>query len=118
LELPITSGCTGLAWDKRAPVAADLVDAQKSFNAKWKMTKEQQNKIRPDRCAMFAFPLFELSSTSLSRAAQTADELGLLGTFAVDTSTPLQQTGWVGESRMAAVALGTQWADIISRLLT
>jgi NTE family protein len=121
LELAMHAGCSGKTWVKKVPYAADLLEAKATFLSEWHMTQEQQNKVRPDRKAMMSFPLFDLSRRSVG--ATSAQELDLLGTMAIDTSTPLEDTGWVVQvgtagPEPAVLRIGKQWADVISRLLT
>jgi hypothetical protein len=117
MELGLDAGCTGRAWTQRLPVAADLLEAREVFRTKWRMTRPQQNKVRTDRAAMLALPMFDLSAQH-STSAQTVADLPMLGTLSVDSATRLTDTGWVGDAGQAALALGTTWADIVARLLT
>jgi hypothetical protein len=115
LELALEGGCSGEAWSRREPIMADLEAAQQDadFLNKWKLTSNQQAKVRTDRKAMVSFPMYDLTRTS----AINADELDLIGTLSVDTSTSLSDTGWIGEFRDSVNDLGKVWADILSRVL-
>ncbi len=115
LELAADSGCSGRAWATKRPVAADLLAAKGNFEPEWRMTREQQNKVRVDRCSMMSFPIFDLTDP-LSETS--VDRLRLLGVMSVDSDTTLTDTGWVGDHRDEAVRIGTRWADVLSRLLT
>jgi NTE family protein len=114
LELDVEAGCSGLSWRKRVPMAADSERARDSFANEWKMTRDQQNKIRLDRKAMFSFPMFELASGTSADVAS----LRLLGTLSVDSSTPLPETGWLDTHSEQALDIGKRWADVCSRLLS
>jgi hypothetical protein len=112
LELDVASGCSGRSWVERRPIAADLVAARGRFAEEWHMTREQQNKVRPDRQSMMSFPVFDLTSPA------PVDRLPLMGILSVDSETSLPDTGWVAERRNDAVQIGKCWADVLSRLLT
>jgi len=112
LELIMDGGCSGTAWRTREPTLADLTEAKTTF-PKWKMTREQQNKVRTDRQAMFSVPMFDLSLPG----AQKVEELNLLGILSVDSDTPLDDTKWIDERKEYAVQTAKLWADILSRLL-
>jgi hypothetical protein len=115
LELDMASGCSGRAWVTKRPAAADLVAARDNYLEEWGMRREQQNKVRADRQSMMSFPIFDLTNPA---GGTSVDELPLIGVLSVDSDTPLSDTGWVGEHRDAAVQVGTQWADVLSRMLT
>lgn len=113
LELEVDGGCTGKAWTTRSPTFAELVEAKATFGTKWKMTKEQQSKVKQDRKAMFSIPIFDWES----HEARTIDELDLIGILSVDTDTAFRDTLWVTEKNDFAVKTGKLWADILARVL-
>jgi NTE family protein len=115
MQLAMDAGCSGRAWSTRKQQFADLVEAQTVFESTWKMTREQQNKIRPDRKAMFSVPMFDLRGSSL--AAQSVRQLELLGVLSVDTDTSLQDTHWEDDYLQFASDMGKEWADIFSKIL-
>lgn len=114
LELAMNAGCSGRAWSTRLPTFADLREATTSYASTWGMTREQQNKVKPDRQAMFSVPIFDLRGPF-----ETAriDQLALVGVLSIDTSTSLDHTTWLGSRREFAVERGKLWADIFSRVL-
>jgi NTE family protein len=108
LELQEDAGCTGAAWTRQEIVFADLIEARGSFQSRWKMTREQQNKIREDRKFMVAIPIFN-PRTSSPRSA--------LGTLSVDTSTARDDTEWMDGKKDFVVQSGRQWAKVLSERL-
>jgi len=114
LELDMAAGCSGRAWTTRLPVFADLEEAKTTFASTWYMTREQQNKVRSDRQAMLSLPIFDLRGP---QQASRVNQLAIIGTLSVDTSTRLEDTGWQGANVEFAVTRGRQWADIVSRVL-
>jgi hypothetical protein len=114
LELPMDAGCSGRAWAERSPVAADLVAARETYEEEWGMTADQQQRVKPDRRAMFSFPMFDLTDAKFAKV----EDLPLLGILSVDTEVALTDTGWVSDRAGQAIQIGTEWADVLSRLLT
>ena len=117
LVLLSEAGCTGNAWVTKSPAVADLGLAKNAFG-EWKMTPNQQGLIRADRLAMLAVPILDLSLSIAGK--QNLDELPIIGTISVDTSTPLNKTGWVGEDQQKIVQsldLILVWADVFAKLL-
>jgi NTE family protein len=112
IELSMDGGCSGAAWSGRRPSIADLNEAKANFAGRWKMTREQQNRVRPDRQAMYSFPIFDLRA---SRQLLKMEELELLGVLSVDTSTSLNDTRWL-ESEPAS-QIGKNWADVVARII-
>lgn len=112
MELSMQGGCSGRSWTTRKPVFADLVGAKGTFSESWFMTREQQNKVRKDRRSMMSIPIFDQRLK-----ATTVDDLALAGILSVDSSTPLEETGWLGSKKGAVMEIGKLWSDIISRVL-
>lgn len=112
LELDLTAGSTGMAWEQREPTFADLEYA-KANPAEFNMTKAQTKLIRADRKAIMSVPIFHLK-----REAGRMSELEPFGILSIDTSTPLAQTGWLEkDSCQTAVDLLKKWSDVISYVL-
>ena len=112
LELEMDAGCSGKAFSTRKPSFADL-DAAKTDFRTWKMTQEQQNRIPDERRSMLSVPMFDLSRSAKKRRVE---ELPVIGTFAVDTTTALGDTGWLSGQSLA-VPVAQRWADILSKLI-
>ncbi|HYR21498.1 MAG TPA: patatin-like phospholipase family protein [Chthoniobacterales bacterium] len=109
LELQEDAGATGVAWTRREVIFADLIEARDNYQSTWKMTIDQQSKIREDRKLMVAIPIFGRSATSSQRT--------VLGTLSVDTSTAREQAQWMGSKQDFVVKSGRQWAEILSARL-
>jgi NTE family protein len=115
LELAIGAGFSGRAWSTRLPVFGDLIEV-KTNPSNWLITGEQQKKFRPDRKAVFSVPIFDVGRSAV--AADSVNDLALLGVLSIDTDTPLADTKWLGDANKLVVRTAQQWADIISRILT
>jgi NTE family protein len=115
LELAANAGCSGAAWAAREPKAADLGQAHGMLE-RWKMTPEQQNRVRRDRRAIVSVPLFR--SGPATRHAKTVDDLSILGVLSVDSATPLEETGWLTDRRDVIDKLAKEWSGIVARLLS
>lgn len=118
LELDLAAGVSGRAWESRDPFIADLGRARVNPEV-WRMTPEQQTKVRKDRRALFCVPIFEIGK-SLARY-RSIEDLDLIGVLSIDTSTPLKDSGWVLTNRKAmnpeVTELGTTWADVLGKML-
>lgn len=119
LELDEFGGCTGHALKNRSPAIADLDDARTNF-ASWGMNQLQQSKVPPDRNAMISVPIFS-QSRSMKRSRQ---EMPILGVVSVDSSTKLEESGWLENGATTArvpsdimLQILGPWADVIAGLL-
>ncbi len=116
MMLEMEAGCTGRSWTERKPIFADLEEAKKSFETRWKMTKAQQNRIPAGRRAMCSFPIFEKVI-----GMHNEKDWRMIGTLSFDSSSRLQDVWKDGsENDLAArfvVDAGKLWADIVGRLL-
>jgi len=80
------------------------------------MSAEVQARVAPDRMSMLSVPIF-------ASAEGAPDSWPIRGILSVDSSTPLQQTGWlVGTPDnpsldTAALSVMTNWADVCAKLL-
>jgi NTE family protein len=117
LEIPTTSGCTGASWKLHGLALANL-DAARSDPEKWEMTRAQHNKIPVRQKSMASVPLFSYRNRSAVRSE--VDELDLLGTLSLDSSTPLDNTGWVTAEGADPVFVDKMrfWGDVVSKFLT
>lgn len=114
LELAIDGGCSGFAWSTRQPTFADM-DALKENFIEWKMSKEQRNRIPKDRKAMLSVPMFDLAEASLG--LESINNLNTIGNLSIDTTTPLEDTLWLGDKQAYVVETAKTWADILSKLV-
>ena len=112
LMLEVDAGCTGRTWTEKKPTFADREEAREKCTSKWKMTQQQQNKIRTDRRAMCAFPIFEKIKT------KDGEDWRIIGTLSFDSKSKLEV--WLANetSKRNIVDIGLTWADIVSKLLT
>jgi NTE family protein len=117
LELPENAGCSGKAWSERAPALADL--AQAATNpAPWGMTPEQHAKVPASRKSMLSVPIHP----PLEPGEQIPPPP--VGTLSVDSTTPLEESGWLERTSRGPVAhfdgvrIMMNWAYIVHRLLT
>jgi NTE family protein len=117
LEIPTTSGCTGASWKLRGLALANL-DEARSDPEKWGMTRAQQNKVPARQKSMASVPLFSYRSRSVVRSE--IGELDLLGTLSLDSSTPLDNTGWVTAEGADPIFVDRMrfWGDVVSKFLT
>ena len=120
LDLAEDAGATGNTWAKREPTIADLEDAarEQNYAIQWKMTQEQQAKIRKDRKAMLCVPIFD--RVSVGTAERLKDSL--IGTLSADTNLSLRAMMWIGEDGLTdkakhAVLIGIAWSGVLSRIL-
>lgn len=123
LELPDEVGCSGEAWDTRAPAVADLLQARQD-PAMWGMTPDQQARIPERLRSMLSAPIFELGRSVHSGEARV-EELPLIGTLSIDSDRPLERTGWIrldaaGEPTLAEDVLQRLllWSDVVGKVLT
>ena len=118
LELPETAGCSGHAWSARAPILADLVEVGKD-PAPWGMTKQQHDKVPRSQMSMLSVPVQSGPGLAPGENQPPAP----VGTLSVDSTTPLNETGWLemtsGEpiAHPKTVAIMMNWAYIVRRLL-
>ena len=112
LELPMDAGCSGQAWTTRKPVIADI-DKAKLDPPRWKMTSTQQNKVEPNRRAMLCVPIFNLRAVQPGK--DQIEDLPILATLGLDSSTALAETNWMEDK--GAVAIAQFWADVMAKLL-
>jgi NTE family protein len=116
LELPETAGCSGKAWSERAPILADLAEAGKE-PAHWDMTKQQHDKVPRSQVSMLSVPIHALLAAGENRPPAP------IGTLSVDSTTPLNETGWLEmisdgpRAHPEAVRIMMNWAYIVRRLL-
>jgi predicted nucleic acid-binding protein len=117
LELPEDAGCSGQAWTSRLAAFADLREARKNPRL-WKMTDAQHRRVPDGQNSMLSVPIHrELNS------GENAPPMPV-GTLSVDTTTPLEDTGWItslGEKTVAHPDVVTrimQWAYIVHRLMS
>jgi NTE family protein len=122
LDLDEDAGCSGRCWTTGEPTIADLVDAATGDNyRKWKMTTQQQAKVRKDRKAMLSVPIFD-------RILMGERGLGpkrLLGVLSADTNASLHDMIWFrsGENRelsetgRRAVEIAKEWSGLLTRIL-
>ena len=115
LELPEGAGCSGQAWTSRKPAFADLADAANDPSP-WGMTLQQHGKVPGDRMSMLSVPIHREHPPDEEPPAP-------VGTLSVDSTTPLDSTGWIEKSagepvaHRDVVAIMMQWAYIIHRLM-
>lgn len=111
IDFQLNGGCVGLCFSNSKPAMADLGQAAKNDNfIAWNMTKAQQNQVRSDRMAVICVPIFDPNSKG-----PNADIRGVL---AIDTSTNLADTGWMGGTfNGGPLAFFGEWADIVSRVI-
>jgi NTE family protein len=114
LELDIEGGCSGFAASNRKPTFADLVDAKESYE-EWRMTRAQQNKVKPDRKAMLSVPMFSFWKDCAS--APNIDEMDVVGVLSIDTDISLTDTSWLSTSQDYVLSTAKRWADIASRII-
>jgi len=117
LELEGDAGCSGQAWSEGKLAVADLDDAKTKF-ANWKMTREQQNKVRLDRLTMLSIPIRERPRPGLAETDRAS-----IGILSVDTCTPINDTTWLvsrGPDMVegAVLELAGRWAEILGQILT
>jgi NTE family protein len=112
LMLDVEAGCTGRTWTEKKPTFADLEEARMTYASKWKMTREQQNKIREDRRAMCSFPIFEKSKIKYG------EEWRIIGTLSFDSKSELSV--WLANeaSTKNIVDIGLTWSDIVGKLIS
>jgi NTE family protein len=116
LELPETAGCSGKAWSERAPILADLAEADKD-PAPWGMTKQQHDKVPRSQVSMLSVPIHS------RLAAGENQPPAPVGTLSVDSTTALNETGWLEtisdgpRAHPTAVRIMMSWAYIVRRLL-
>jgi NTE family protein len=120
LILDVDAGCTGRALIDRNMILADLVAAKQYYSSDWKMKRPQQSKVRKDRKAMLAIPIFvhtEMVGLSDLLHVNTPPLLDIepIGTLAVDTDTALEDTMWAVEP--VALELAKQWARVLAYVL-
>jgi NTE family protein len=78
LEFSMDAGATGLCWQTRDFVVCDLVDAQKTFQSKYKMTKYQQALVRRDLRSLLSVPIFDYEQFSDTRSKTDNPLIGVL----------------------------------------
>jgi len=121
LELEELGGCTGRAIEAKKPMVSDLVDARSTFEELWRMTQAQQAKVASDRKSMMSIPIFGWSRDKSIRP----DALPVIGVLSVDSSTPLQETGWFRQGAPSHEAhleghvldIMKSWSDVVGKLL-
>lgn len=118
LELPLGAGCTGLAYTSGDPALADLEDAALNPDS-WGMTQTEANKIPDDRKAMFAVPVRAWRSGP-GREGVEAAKAPVIATFAIDTDTKLDDTGWTTSGGIDGRFLEAmmRWAEVLAKLLS
>jgi NTE family protein len=105
LLLAEDGGCSGKCWVEKLPTYADLVDAGAENNhKKWKMTKQQQNKVRADRKTMLSIPIFYAGSERL------------IGVLSADSDKYLNVDEHKGDVELA-FSIGRRWAVVLTSLL-
>ncbi len=119
LELRERSGVTGQALEARGVVIADLL-SNNGDDDTWGLTEEQQRLVPPDRRSLICIPI--------RTDSQAGGDIPL-ATLAVDSSTPLAETGWLAPSSMTLgqeeilrvpadlVITMEEWSSVIGRLL-
>ena len=114
LELKMSAGCSGRAWDDEMPVVADLEAAAKNPQA-WGMTVADHAKVPRDRKAMLSVPIFARSQGETQENGQDAPVVGILS---VDSTTMLSSSGWVNGNTIDSklVEIVTNWAYTLSRI--
>lgn len=123
LELPDDVGCSGEAWETRAPAVADLVKARQD-PAMWGMTSDQQARIPNRLRSMISVPIFDLGR-SVHSGQVRVEELPLIGTLSIDSDQALDKTGWIrvdpqGEATLVEDVLQRLllWSDVVGKVLT
>jgi NTE family protein len=103
IKVPISAGVAGVTWVVKDVRAADPQEARLDG-----LPPEQKALIPRDRRAVICFPIRP------PNVAGTAwDPVGVL---ALDSSTPLQQTGWLDDAKMTS-DLGAKWATQLAPLV-
>jgi NTE family protein len=112
-ELDEEAGCSGQAWRTRKPAIANLEDAARDPGP-WGMTPQQHGKVPSNRKSMLSVPIHrELHPGEEGSPAP-------VGTLSVDSTTPLEHTGWIEKMGGEAVGQGKvvgimmRWAYIIT----
>ena len=101
-------------------MVADLADAKQNFE-NWALTHTQQAKVATDRRSMMSVPIWAWTRDT----DPNPEGLPIMGILSVDSSTPLQDTGWfrdhapAHEANLNAEVLGIiqSWSDVISKAL-
>ncbi|MET0649906.1 MAG: patatin-like phospholipase family protein [Pyrinomonadaceae bacterium] len=121
-RMDLSAGCAGAARKRLRPLFADLSEARKDPST-CGLTREQQNKVPKNRNAVMSIPLFNVS-TSISGKIEVS-ESKLIGTLNVDSTTPLDETGWKleGEADQSLLAPAVReralfWGAVFSKLLS
>lgn len=91
LELAEYGGCTGVALQRKNIAVADLVKARKAYAKDWGMEPLEQSKVADDRKSMLSVPIYAWFDLEEKEDLS----LPLVGTLSVDSSTPLEDTGWL-----------------------
>jgi NTE family protein len=107
LELSEDGGCSGKCWIEKLPTYADLVDAGTGDNyKKWKMTKQEQSKVKPDRRTMLSIPIFSPGSQER-----------LIGVLSGDSDTYLKVDRDPDKIDLA-FSIGKKWAVVLTSVLS
>lgn len=59
LELGIDSGAAGRCWQTGKPIVCDLEKARKTFATRWRMSEDQQARVRPSLQSLLSVPILE-----------------------------------------------------------
>jgi len=119
LELAEDGGCSGRCWTSREPTFADLEDAAVGDNyLKWKMTPQQQAKVRKDRKTMLSIPIFD----RMSLGERDLDRQRLVGVLSADSDASLRDMMWLdgellSDAGRRAITVGLQWSGMLTRVL-
>jgi NTE family protein len=107
LSLSQDGGCSGKCWTTKSPTYADLVDAGTGDNyVKWKMTKQEQLKVKKDRKTMLSIPVFAPGSSER-----------LIGVLSADSDVHLRVGTDDDEDIERALAIGQSWAVVFTAVL-
>lgn len=105
LRVPIGAGVAGAVWRANAPRA---MDPRRGMSG---LSQEQLARIPPDRRAMVSFPV-----RAPSRAAATPQPVDPIAVLTIDSSAPLEATGWLDDPDTLS-EFGEKWAQQIAELL-
>lgn len=100
-ELESALGSVGESWFNAAATVADLIALKKGG--------KDYRHLPVDRQSMFSTPIFFQSSEGQRK--------NVLGVLVIDSSTPLKETGWIGDKSEWLDEISSRWATVLARIL-
>lgn len=88
LEVPLVSGVSGAAWQKRAGKIGDLTQVTLANGPDWGLSPAQQKKVRQGLKSILSVPIPDPTSVDGEP----------LGTLQVDSDSTVDELGWNGET--------------------